>query len=139
MFNKSYNICNNCGKSGHLYNNCKIPITSYGVISFRKREEFEYLTICRKDSLGYVDFIRGKYSLYDKKYLQNLIDEMTISEKEKIITTDFNILWKELWLIDIGLQYRIEEKSSESKFNQIKRGIQLSEKDNYDIYSLIRR
>ena len=70
MFNKNYNVCNNCGKQGHLYNNCKIPITSYGVISFRKHENYEYLMICRKDSLGYVDFIRGKYPLYNKKYIQ---------------------------------------------------------------------
>ena len=43
MFNKNYNICNNCGKSGHVYNNCKVPITSYGIISFRKRTNIEYL------------------------------------------------------------------------------------------------
>ena len=28
-------ICNNCGKQGHLFNQCKIPITSYGIIVFR--------------------------------------------------------------------------------------------------------
>tara|TARA_Y100001935_G_C17221760_1_gene465670 strand:+ start:38 stop:832 length:795 start_codon:yes stop_codon:yes gene_type:complete len=138
MFNKNYNICNNCGKQGHLYNNCKIPIASYGIISFRKKNNFEYLMICRKDSLGYVDFIRGKYPLYNKKYIQNLVDEMTIQEKQNIITHSFNELWNKLWCSDNGLQYRIEEKSSKNKFDQIKRGIQLSETDKYDIYSLIK-
>ena len=31
--NESY--CNNCGKKGHLYNQCKMPITSIGVVAFR--------------------------------------------------------------------------------------------------------
>ena len=43
--------CNNCGKPGHIYNQCKIPITSYGVIAFRYNpdHELELLMICRKD------------------------------------------------------------------------------------------
>lgn len=137
MFNKNYNVCNNCGKQGHLYNHCKIPITSYGVISFRKKKEYEFLMICRKDSLGYIDFIRGKYPLYNKKYIQNLVDEMTIKEKKNILYKDFYELWNELWCSESGMQYRVEEKSSKNKFDQIKRGIQLSETDKYDIYTLI--
>ena len=55
------NYCNNCGKQGHLYHQCKLPITSNGIIAFRKNKtsELEYLMICRKDSLGYIDLIRG--------------------------------------------------------------------------------
>ena len=41
--------------------------------------------ICRKDTLGYVDFLRGKYSLNNKQQLLNLFNEMTIYEKEKIL------------------------------------------------------
>ena len=29
------NICNNCGKQGHQLHQCKLPITSYGIILFR--------------------------------------------------------------------------------------------------------
>ncbi len=29
-------LCGNCGKQGHLYRNCNKPITSYGIICFRK-------------------------------------------------------------------------------------------------------
>ena len=39
--------------------------------------------ICRKDTLGYVDFLRGKYSLNNKSQLLNLFNEMTIYEKVK--------------------------------------------------------
>ena len=33
---KSYQFCNNCGKNGHLYHCCKKPITSSGIIGFKK-------------------------------------------------------------------------------------------------------
>jgi hypothetical protein len=29
-------MCNNCNKYGHLFHQCRLPITSYGVIVFRK-------------------------------------------------------------------------------------------------------
>ena len=28
--------CSNCGKNGHLFQQCKYPITSVGIIAFRK-------------------------------------------------------------------------------------------------------
>ena len=81
---KLYKFCNNCGKQGHIFNQCKRPITSSGIIAFRKRKntnKMEYLMICRKDSLGYIDFLRGKYPLYNKQYILTLINEMTLQKK----------------------------------------------------------
>ena len=95
---KTFNFCNNCGKQGHNFNQCKIPITSLGIIAFTKVDDkYKILTICRKDSLGYVDFLRGRYNIDDKKYLQNTINIMTNSEKEKLRKQDFSTLWNELW------------------------------------------
>ena len=89
-------FCNNCGKIGHSYNQCSKPIISLGIIAFNKQyNNLKYLLICRKDSLGYVEFIRGKYPLYNQTYIQNLINEMTISEKNKLLTKDFADLWKQ--------------------------------------------
>ena len=89
-----YSFCNNCGKHGsHTYNTCKHPITSIGVIAFRHnistststKYGIEFLMIRRKDTLGYVDFLRGKYQLSDVAHIRNLIDEMTADEKRRII------------------------------------------------------
>ena len=67
----NYVYCNNCGKTGHIFQNCKKPIISSGIIAFRKvNNQFQYLMICRKDTLGYVDFMRGKYPLYNKIFLK---------------------------------------------------------------------
>ena len=80
-------ICNNCGKTGHLFYICKVPITSIGVIAFRivNKEEIQYLMIRRKDTLGYIDFLRGKFSLDQKQYIMNMILQMTKHEKDILV------------------------------------------------------
>ena len=76
-------LCNNCGKYGHLFYICKIPITSIGVIAYRRyNNENQYLMIRRKDTLGYIDFLRGKFSLDQKQYIMNMILQMTNREKD---------------------------------------------------------
>src|SRR6056300_568145 len=100
--------CSNCGKIGHLFYQCKLPITSYGIILFRFTSEPEFLMIRRKDSFGYIDFIRGKYSLSNIFQIQKCIDEMSVAEKNRIITKPFDTLWKELWGVHSTPLYRSE-------------------------------
>jgi ADP-ribose pyrophosphatase YjhB (NUDIX family) len=134
---KPYSFCNNCGKSGHLFHQCKSPITSTGLIVFRYLDGVvQYLLIRRKDTLGYVDFIRGKYPITDKQYLLNIFSEMTIDEKDKLQNMDFSEMWKDLWGREVGIQYRGEEKASKSKFDKLKDGIIVDE-NTYSISSLI--
>ena len=93
--------CNNCGKNGHLFHQCKSPIISYGLIVFReppnKQNAREYLLIRRRDTLGFVDFMRGKYSIYNKEYILNMIKQMTNDEKHRLIHNSFSQLWEDLW------------------------------------------
>ena len=139
---KSFNFCNNCGKSGHIFQSCNEPITSVGVIAYRNsentnnHESIEYLMICRKDTLGYLDFIRGRYNLQNIEYIKTIIDIMTVDEKNRIINNDFDYLWNNLWGENIGIQYRGEEKNAKLKFNQLRKGIYIN--NNYiTIKSLI--
>jgi hypothetical protein len=119
--------CNNCGKQGHLYHQCKIPITSVGLITFRiNNNAVQYLMICRKDTLGYIDFMRGKYSVYNKNYIINMIKQMTNEEKVALKTKSFDELWMGIWgTKSISTQYRAEEVISSEKFNQLRQGILL--------------
>jgi ADP-ribose pyrophosphatase YjhB (NUDIX family) len=125
--NKNFNICNNCGKQGHMFHQCKLPITSYGIIAFRFVNNIEYLMIRRKDTFGYIDFVRGKYSLNNLSHLYNVIDEMTIEEKNRILTLPFDVLWKEMWG-DSNINYKSEETSSKNKFETIKNGVYFNNK-----------
>lgn len=123
LMEKTISFCNNCGKYGHYYHQCKKPITSIGVILFRNnRGVREYLMICRRNTLGYVDFVRGKYPLYQKCYLSNIISEMTNDEKRKLLTQSFDELWMDLWGDDIS-NYHNEERMSRNKFRLISEGI----------------
>ena len=93
--NKNISTCNNCGKQGHSFHQCKLPITSYGIIVFRSSSVgAQFLMIRRKDSFGYIDFIRGKYSPYNIYQLQNIINEMSILEKQRILIEPYEKLWK---------------------------------------------
>lgn len=130
MSTKQYNFCNNCENTGHVFHQCIHPITSIGIIAYRKdHDAVRYLFICRKDTFGYVDFIRGKYKLNMKSYIQNIFNEMTIQEKKRILTaaTDnsvtFDNMWSDLWGDKVGIQYRGEEKVSREKFEMIKEGV----------------
>mgnify|MGYP001169232731 FL=1 len=121
---RSFNFCNNCGKNGHVFQSCKEPITSVGIIAYKYDidNQIKYLMICRKDTLGYVDFIRGRYSLNNIDYILNLINIMTVEEKKKILTLSFVDLWKDLWGNNIGIQYRGEETFAKEKFNKLSNG-----------------
>ena len=145
--------CNNCGKNGHLFHQCKLPITSYGIIAFRENplnNSLEYLMIRRKDTLGFVDFMRGKYSIYNKDYILNMIKQMTNAEKTRLITLPFSKLWEDLWGISISKEtsckghifsskidiYKMEEQNSKSKFESLKLGV-YTKSDFYNLEELI--
>jgi 8-oxo-dGTP pyrophosphatase MutT (NUDIX family) len=132
-------ICNNCGRQGHLFHQCKLPVTSYGIILFRSSPDgIQYLMLRRKNSFGYIDFIRGKYVQNNIEHLQNLFNEMSIQEREDIRTNNFDTLWKNMWgEIHLGTQYKSEESASQKKFDQLKVGISVNKEEIYTINSLI--
>lgn len=124
LTNRNNNFCNNCGKQGHLFHQCKLPITSYGIVLFRSSDNgLQFLMIRRKDSFGYIDVIRGKYSPYYIEQIQNSIDEMSMGEKQRLIHEPFDKLWKMMWGDNNMVQYRNEEVLSMKKFEIIKNGV----------------
>ena len=122
-------FCNNCGKSGHLFHQCKLPITSIGILAIRKvNNDVEILLIRRKNSLGFVDFMRGKYNINNFRYIVNLFNKMSFDERNMILNEDFAYLWKYLWGTNINNQYKNEEKTSQEKLNSLKEGIIIDNK-----------
>ena len=126
VYIKSNIFCNNCGKSGHLFHQCKLPITSIGIIALRKSATgngVETLLIRRKNSLGFVDFMRGKYNINNIDYIINLFNKMSSEEHQLILTQDFAYLWRYLWGTNINNQYRNEERVSQEKLTSLKNGV----------------
>lgn len=136
---RNFVFCNNCGETGHAFHQCKKPITSMGTIVIKYDEniqEYKYLLICRKDTLGFVDFMRGKYPLYNRDYIENIIAEMTIDERERLLNDDFNKLWSDLWGEHIGIQYRGEERVSRDKLAALRSGV-VVKKDMYTLEDIL--
>jgi 8-oxo-dGTP pyrophosphatase MutT (NUDIX family) len=132
--------CNNCGKQGHLFHQCKLPITSYGMIVCRSSKRgIEFLMIRRKDSFGYIDIIRGKYSPYHVEQIQNSINEMSLSEKERLGNEPFEKLWKMMWGDDNLPLYRNEEIASSKKFDMIRNGIKITPTHKITLQELIEK
>ncbi len=122
--------CGNCGKIGHIYKHCTDPITSLGILLYRiTKYGREYLLVMRKDSLGYVELIRGNYPLNDLEYLNNIFDEMTDTEKYRILNLPFSTLWNDLWVEDEEkkAKYQKEFYNSEKQFNILKNGLLVEE------------
>lgn len=135
--------CGNCGKSGHNFHQCKMPIISLGIVAFKQLADgnLRFLMIRRKDTLGFMDFMRGKYSIYNKEYLLNLLNEMTIYEKQNLLEKEFSELWSELWCdlwSNKSGQYIQEEKSSRDKFESLKSGVINQDGSSYTFESLIK-
>lgn len=129
-------LCANCGGIGHIYRNCNHPISSYGVICFKLlfdktlcKIKPMYLMVQRKDSLSYIEFLRGKYGLENKKYIFKLFSNMTNNERRKISSMTFETLWKELWQISDCSAYQKEFKEAKTKFDMIKHGYFLKNDD----------
>jgi len=136
MDNNMY--CNNCGKKGHGYYQCRLPIISNGIIAIRKNQEtnnIEYLMIRRRHTLGLIDFMRGKYLVDNKYYITNMIYQMTISEKEMLKTMTFDDLWVLVWGRDNN-HHRNEKNISREKYTQLKMGI-YSEEGRFTLDELV--
>ena len=131
--------CTNCGLNGHVFRNCQSPVTSYGLIAVRYRENqmvpsvfskslhlpspidsLEFLLIQRKDSLSFVVFIRGKYNLNEPAYIITLLKGMTSKEQQALLTRSFDQLWHDVWGDSAGSRsHRNEYETSERKFSQL--------------------
>ena len=125
-----YNTCNNCGKKGHIFSQCKMAITSIGIIAARKNpatNEYEYCMICRRNTLGFMDFIRGKYSVYNQYHITNMIKQMTETEKKMLKMLEFDDIWNIVWGNPkrTSIQHKNEEQASRENFNNLRKGVLL--------------
>ncbi len=136
-------LCANCGGIGHVYRVCSHPVTSFGIICFRWAWDAEsathraqYLMVRRKDSLCYVEFIRGKYDVQDVAYISRLFDNMTKDEQTRIKTVPFDRLWYSFWQADCNKNYMKEYCTAREKFERLKTGF-IHEDTHVDLASLL--
>ena len=87
----------------------------------------EYLLIRRKNSLHYIEIIRGKYDINNLDNLQKNMNFITEDEKKILLHVDFDILWENLWgKIKTS---NIEYIESSQKFNLLKKGFYIKKNE----------
>lgn len=126
------------------------PIVSYGVIAIKgiscnleigvnsssiyndrlprvtkQMADIEYLMICRSNTFGYIDFMKGNYSLNNLEHVQVLINEMTISEKNDILTLSFEELYRRLTKPS-KQHINVRNDESKKKFESLRNGLTVS-------------
>ena len=57
----------------------------------------KFLMIQRKNSLGYLEFMRGRYDVNNNQNINYIFEQMTQNEITDIITKEFDLLWNDLW------------------------------------------
>ena len=112
-------ICKNCNSMGHTYRDCPHPISSYGIICFTViANEIHYLMIQRKNSLSFMEFIRGKYFMNNEEYIEELVNNMTENEKELISLGDFDKIRNYAWSQqNNNIKHTQEYIESKNKYN----------------------
>jgi 8-oxo-dGTP pyrophosphatase MutT (NUDIX family) len=142
IFSPTTMLCTNCSLTGHQSKQCPQPITSYGVIVFRIKgpwnqadelvsgaltglenvlSNIEYLLIQRRDTIAFIELMRGKYRVIDKEYIQQLIGSMTKEEHTKLISQSFYNLLERLWgpTKEGSHAYKNEKEQAKQKFESI--------------------
>lgn len=100
---------------------------NYNELPFLTEKEYnkkiKFVMIRRKNSFTYIDFMRGKYNIYDIDYLFNLFNLMTVVELNNLREKTFDELWEDLWNIKLPNNiYKVEYNNSKNKFNELKKG-----------------
>ena len=118
--------CNNCGNVGHLYRQCRHPILSYGIFLINQVDDKDKIVMIeRKDSLSYIEFMRGKYKSYKNlEYIRLLVSRFTIEERKRMKSHSFDELWKQLWIHTETINPRVKREYNQSKrnFSLLKQG-----------------
>ena len=89
IFNK-YSVSNKNKFDTWLENSSKIN-------DIEINSNIKFLMIQRKNSLGYLEFIRGRYNINEPNTIIHLIEQMSPSELADIVNKDFDYLWTNLW------------------------------------------
>ena len=132
--NSSNPYCTNCGRVGHSIKRCNDPVVSLGIMAFKfEKDEPKLIMIQRRNSMSYVEFLRGKYNKHNLEYVLTLINGMTNIEIEDLQTKNFETLWKELWVNNDNKLYKNDYYSSKDRCESLDLATLIGKKTQFHI------
>jgi len=87
-----------------------------------KFPKVKFLMIQRKDTMGFTDFVRGKYPEDEKelaKILPIFLNEMTQQEKNNLLNKTFDEIWRSLWINHDSKCFKNEYENAYKKFKKL--------------------
>lgn len=85
------------------------------------KNRIKFLLIRRKHTLGFIEFLRGRYSIDNIEGIIFLFKQMTPEEIKKLATYNFDDFWNEVWGENKNKQsYRNDYIQSKIKFEKLK-------------------
>ncbi len=124
--------CINCGLLGHTSKRCQYPVSSFGIICHRynnQRQKYEYLFVQRKDSLTYIEFVRGMFAAENSRYIIILLSNMARYEKERLMTETFDVIWEQLWGDNTHYHRHTHYMECKNRFERLRNGFPLTTND----------
>lgn len=127
-----------------MFRQCIAPVTSYGVIMVRARagfrveeslathpgavtglenEALQFLLIQRRDSLGFIELMRGRYKIHDVEYMILHLAGITQHEREKYRDGPFEATWNSMWGLNHSHLYKNEYEMAKQKWETIHKGV----------------
>lgn len=98
------------------------------------KSKIKLLLIRRKNSLGFIEFMRGRYDVNDTHSVTHLIHQMTAEEREMLLKQDFDDVWVNLWKNNSRNKiYEREYQISFEKFKELDKTIIKETFPKYDI------
>ena len=79
-----------------------------------------FLMVQRKDTMGFVDFVRGTYTDANKDaLLRTYLGEMTCHERLKLLTVPFDDIWSDMWKNHDSKCYQLDHVPARHKMSQL--------------------
>ena len=115
-----YNIL----KTTNNINNKKL---FYNILNDVKKN-LMFLFVRKKNSIEYIEFIKGKYNIYNEYSYVKLLSYITLEELKVLKNNDFIDIWNNLWNINennkiFNIKYENEYINSKDKFEKIDKSI----------------
>jgi 8-oxo-dGTP pyrophosphatase MutT (NUDIX family) len=99
-----------------------------GLVTGMENQKLEFLLIQRRDSLGFIELMRGRYKSTDIDYIRLHMNGITADERRRYCEGPFEELWNSMWGLDHSHLYKNEYETAKAKWEQIHRGYDVAGK-----------
>ena len=122
-YNDDINIYNIIKTTNNI-NNKKL---FYNILNDVKKN-LMFLFVRKKNSIEYIEFIKGKYNVYNEYSYVKLLSYITLDELQILKNSNFIDLWNNLWNVkennkSLNIKYENEYINSKDKFEKIDKSI----------------